>query len=125
MSSSTISTYQLQTRVWDKPQIISFDSLLTKYSVESIFKNEEIKQMHSVLAKWKDLASNHFSIKKSRDRPPIATYVCSNPTITRRTAHVELEETPHIIYKTYYPNSSSLHPMAWIRRLHMGKLANA
>ena len=41
-----------------------------------------------VLSKWKDLATNHFSIQKSQDRPIIASYITNSPTITRRTAHI-------------------------------------
>jgi hypothetical protein len=71
----TGGNYQLQTGDWNKPQIVSFDSLFTTYSIENIFENEEINRMTSVLSKWKDLASNHFSIQKLRDRPIIASYM--------------------------------------------------
>jgi hypothetical protein len=120
--SFSIGSNQLKTGDWNKPQIISFDSLFTTYSIEKVFENEEIKRITPILSKWKDLASNHFSIQKLRDRPPIANYITSCPTITRRTAHVELDETPDVIYKTYYPNSSSLHPMATTLRAPMASL---
>src|SRR5882672_8455395 len=102
--SLKVEANQLQTGEWDKPQIISFDSLFTTYSIEKVFKNEELGRMAPILSKWKDSASNHFSIPKMRDRSPIANYITKIPTITRRTAHVELLETPGVIYKTYYPN---------------------
>jgi hypothetical protein len=122
MSSQATSSYQSQTGDWNKPQIISFDSLFTTYSVDNIFESEKLQQMTPVLNKWRDSVSGHFSIKKLWDRPIIASYVCNSPIITRRTAHVELDATPGIIYKTYHPNSSSLHPMATTFRAPMAAL---
>lgn len=120
--SLKVGASQLHTGEWDKPQIISFDSLFTTYSAEKVFEVEEMERMTPILSKWKDLASNHFLIPKMRNRPPIANYITNAPTFTRRTAHVELIETPGVIYKTYYPNSSSLHPMATTLRAPMAAL---
>lgn len=113
---------QLQIGKWNEPQIISFESLFSTYSIESVFRNEELDRMTPILDRWKDLASNHFSTQKLRDRRSVAYYITDSPTITRRTAHVELLETPGIIYKTYYPNSSSMHPMATTLRAPMASL---
>ncbi|HEY5234866.1 MAG TPA: hypothetical protein VIJ14_01710 [Rhabdochlamydiaceae bacterium] len=120
--SLSAGSSQLQAGDWNKPQVISFDSLFTTYSIENAFESEEVKRMMPILLKWKDLTRGHFSIKKLRDRPAVASYMTNCPTITRRTAHVKFDETPDIIYKTYYPNSSSLHPMATTLRAPMASL---
>jgi hypothetical protein len=78
--------------------------------------------MKPILTKWKELASGHFSKQDIDDRTPIAHYITNQPKMTRRTAHVQLSKTPNIIYKTYYPNSSSLHPMATTLRAPMASL---
>ncbi len=114
--------YQLCTGVWDKPQIISFDSLFTTYSVENKFDPEQFNKMKPILTKWKELAKDHFSKEDMYERTSIANYVTDKAKITRRTAHVQLSETPGIIYKTYHPNSSALHPMANTLRAPMAAL---
>ncbi len=45
MNSLTESNHMLQTGIWDKPQIISFDSLFTTYSVENTFEQMETEKM--------------------------------------------------------------------------------
>lgn len=114
---------QVQTGNLNQPQIISFDSLFTTYSIKNAFNHEEKIQMEPILSKWKNLVTNHFS--NENDRPLIASYMTSSPGFnlryTRRTAHVEFKETPNVIYKTYY-TTSGLHPMATTLRAPMQTL---
>ena len=52
MSTAAV-TYATQIGQWDQPQIISFDSLFGKYSVESNFGGEDLAKINGVVNQWK------------------------------------------------------------------------
>ena len=94
MSTKAVS-YSTQIGQWDQPQIISFDSLFEKYSVESNFEREDVAKINSVVNQWKPFVQEFIYQPASYRRPCLSDYLekQSNPkmdiNITRRTAHVE------------------------------------
>src|ERR1700722_14431750 len=99
MSTGAV-TYTTQIGQWDQPQIISFDSLFGKYSVESNFGGEDLTKINGVVNQWKPFVQQFIHQPASYRRPCLSDYLLkeSNPkmvvNLTMRTAHVEHPDTP-------------------------------
>lgn len=127
--STAATTYSTQIGQWDQPQIISFDSLFGKYSIEDNFTKDEVAKINSVVNKWKPFIQEFISKDEGRHRPVLfdsLSKVNDPPleiTTTRRTAHIVHPYTPDTIYKTHYKNSG-LNPLATTLRAPMASIMN-
>ena len=124
--STRATTYSTQIGQWDQPQIISFDSLFWKYSIESNFDQKEIAKINDVVNQWKPIVQKFIHQQESYFRPCLSDHFEMNNsqmniTITVGAAHIEHVATPNFVYKTQY-QSSALNPLANTLRAPMANI---